>query len=43
MDKGRIVDVGSHTQLLEHSSLYASLYRFQVDRRDEEAAAAGAS
>jgi len=43
MDKGRIVDVGSHAHLLEHSSLYASLYRFQVDRRDEEAAAAGAS
>jgi subfamily B ATP-binding cassette protein MsbA len=43
MDKGRIVDVGSHAQLLEHSGLYASLYRFQVERRDEEAAAAGAS
>jgi subfamily B ATP-binding cassette protein MsbA len=43
MDKGRIVDVGSHTHLLEHSGLYASLYRFQVERRDEEAAAAGAS
>jgi len=43
MDKGRIADVGTHAHLLEHSSLYASLYRFQVDRRDEEAAAAGAS
>ncbi len=43
MDKGRIVDVGSHAHLLEHSGLYASLYRFQVERRDEEAAAAGAS
>ena len=43
MDKGHIVDVGTHNHLLEHSSLYASLYRFQVDRRAEEAAAAGAS
>ena len=43
MDKGRIVDVGTHAHLLEHSGLYASLYRFQVERRDEEAAAAGAS
>ena len=43
MDKGHIVDVGSHSHLLEHSSLYASLYRFQIDRRAEEAAAAGAS
>jgi len=43
MDKGRITDVGTHAQLLEHSSLYASLYRFQIDRRAEEAAAAGAS
>ncbi len=43
MDKGRIVDVGTHVQLLEHSSLYASLYRFQIDRHDQEAAAAGAN
>ncbi|MDX1433388.1 MAG: lipid A export permease/ATP-binding protein MsbA [Gammaproteobacteria bacterium] len=43
MDAGRIVDVGKHAHLLEHSSLYASLYRFQIDRRAEEAAAAGAS
>lgn len=43
MDKGRIVDIGTHAQLLEHSSLYASLYRFQIDRRAEEAAAAGVS
>lgn len=42
MDAGRIVDVGRHTSLLEHSALYASLYRFQIDRRAEEAAAAGA-
>ncbi|GMQ96049.1 MAG: lipid A ABC transporter ATP-binding protein/permease MsbA [Gammaproteobacteria bacterium] len=42
MDKGRIVDVGTHVQLLEHSSLYASLYRFQIDRHDQETAAAGA-
>ena len=43
MDKGRIVDVGTHAQLLDHSRLYASLYRFQVDRRAQEPAAAGAS
>ena len=43
MDKGRIVDVGTHSQLLDHSRLYASLYRFQVDRRAQEPAAAGAS
>ena len=43
MDAGRIVDVGRHDHLLEHSSLYASLYRFQIDRRDEDAAAAGVS
>jgi len=43
MDKGRIVDVGTHAHLLEHSSLYASLYRFQIDRHDQEAAAAGAN
>jgi subfamily B ATP-binding cassette protein MsbA len=39
MDNGSIVDVGTHAYLLEHSSLYASLYRFQIDRRAEEAAA----
>ncbi|NIP47227.1 MAG: lipid A export permease/ATP-binding protein MsbA [Gammaproteobacteria bacterium] len=43
MDAGRIVDVGRHTDLLERSSLYASLYRFQIDHRAGEAAAAGAS
>jgi len=43
MDAGHIVDVGKHAHLLEHSSLYASLYRFQIDRRAEETAAAGAS
>jgi len=43
MDKGHIADVGSHGELLQRSNLYASLYRFQVDRRAEEAAAAGAS
>jgi len=43
MDKGRIADVGTHTELLEKSGLYASLYRFQVDHRAEDAAAAGAS
>ena len=43
MDAGRIVEVGTHRHLLEHSSLYAGLYRFQIERRAEETAAAGAS
>ncbi len=43
MDAGRIVDVGDHAHLLEHSNLYAGLYRFQIDRRAEDAAAAGGS
>jgi len=43
MDAGRIVDVGRHDYLLEHSSLYAGLYRFQIDRRAGETATAGAS
>jgi subfamily B ATP-binding cassette protein MsbA len=43
MDAGRIVDVGRHAELLARCSLYASLYRFQIDHRAEEAAAAGAS
>jgi subfamily B ATP-binding cassette protein MsbA len=42
MDKGRIIDVGTHAHLLKHSGVYASLYRFQVDRHDEEVAAPGA-
>jgi subfamily B ATP-binding cassette protein MsbA len=43
MDAGRIVDVGKHAYLLEHSALYASLYRFQIDHHDKDAAAVGAS
>jgi subfamily B ATP-binding cassette protein MsbA len=42
MDAGRIVDVGKHAHLLEHSSLYAGLYRFQIDHRAGETAAADA-
>ena len=41
MEAGRIVDVGTHRYLLEHNRLYAGLYRFQVERRAEESAAAG--
>ena len=32
MDAGRIVDSGSHEELLARNGLYASLYRFQSDR-----------
>jgi subfamily B ATP-binding cassette protein MsbA len=40
MDAGHIVEVGTHAHLLEHNSLYAGLYRFQIERRSEEAASA---
>jgi len=32
MDAGRILDSGSHDELLARNGLYASLYRFQSDR-----------
>ena len=40
MDSGRILDSGSHQELLERNGLYASLYRFQVDRDEEPPARA---
>ena len=35
MDRGRIADTGTHTELLERNGLYAGLYRFQFFRRDQ--------
>ena len=37
MDQGRIVDTGTHAELLEHNTLYAGLYRFQFVRRERTA------
>jgi len=36
LESGRIVDAGSHDELLAHNGLYASLYRFQYGR-DQDA------
>jgi len=43
MAGGRIVESGTHAELLERNSLYAGLYRFQFSRQKESASAAGAS
>jgi ATP-binding cassette, subfamily B, bacterial len=32
MDEGRIVDQGTHTELMARNGLYADLYRTQVDQ-----------
>ena len=32
MDDGRIVDQGTHTELMARGGLYADLYRTQVDQ-----------
>lgn len=34
LDRGRIVEVGSHSELLAQCSIYASLYRMQIDNFD---------
>ena len=34
MDRGRIVDTGTHAELLARNGLYAGLYRFQFFRRE---------
>jgi ATP-binding cassette subfamily B protein len=36
MDRGQIVERGTHTQLLEKGGLYARLYETQFRRRVEE-------
>ena len=35
MEHGRIVDIGTHAELIKRNGLYAGLYRFQFFRRDE--------
>ncbi len=42
MEHGRILDSGSHAELLERSTLYASLYRFQSGRAGQDGATARA-
>ncbi len=42
LSAGRLVEVGTHATLLERSSLYASLYRFQFARQQDETLAAKA-
>ena len=36
LESGRIVDSGRHEELLERNGLYASLYRFQYGRADDD-------
>ena len=31
MDKGQIIEVGTHTELLEHNKAYAGLYKMQIN------------
>ena len=41
MDRGRVVDAGTHAELFERSALYAGLYRLQFFRREQIAQTAG--
>ena len=34
MERGRVVDIGSHDELMARNGLYSGLYRFQFSRRD---------
>jgi len=43
MDRGRIVDAGTHTELIATNGLYAGLYRFQFVRRTPSQRAASHS
>jgi len=36
MDKGRIVEQGSHQQLIDSRGLYANLWELQKEQREEE-------
>ena len=40
MDRGRIADIGAHTELIERNGLYAALNRFQFSRREHPVRAA---
>ena len=40
MERGRIADIGTHTELIARNGLYAGLYRFQFSRRDHPIRAA---
>ena len=40
LDQGRIVETGSHDELLAQSGLYARLYRLQIDPGENRAMAA---
>ncbi len=39
LNEGRVEDIGTHSSLLDTSALYASLYRFQLGRTDEDGSA----
>lgn len=43
IDSGRLVDVGSHRELLGRCPVYAGLYRFKVARHPQGPKAAGAT
>ena len=40
MERGRIADIGTHTELIKRNGLYAGLYRFQFSRREHPMRAA---
>ena len=40
MEQGRIMDTGTHAELIVRNGLYARLYRFQFSRREHPMQAA---
>jgi ATP-binding cassette subfamily B protein len=40
LDQGRIVETGSHSELIAQGGLYARLYRLQIDPREKQVVAA---